>query len=221
MSPGWFRNFGGALSGDTATIGAGPFMRQMFGDTLYEAFREIKRTFDPYAFQSRQDRGRTAMTSKSAFRRGYTTPIPRPVRFTRNMGARRSGRNVGAAWAVPQETFGTMCPSYMATRKETDSITRAAPNVCAAGDGRSNRRRSGLWRRRVYKALDLCLECRACKAEWSGGCRTWRATKAISGDYYCGVMVLRGTRGWLATSPGRPAGQHVRADIQTGSRALR
>src|SRR5437764_4038620 len=40
--------FGGALSGEHGDgLVRSPFMRQMFGPILYEAFREIKRTFDP------------------------------------------------------------------------------------------------------------------------------------------------------------------------------
>src|SRR5207249_5333771 len=40
--------FGGALSGEHGDgFVRSPFMRQMFGPVLYEAFREVKRTFDP------------------------------------------------------------------------------------------------------------------------------------------------------------------------------
>ena len=40
--------FGGALSGEHGDgLVRSPFMKQMFGETLYEAFREVKRTADP------------------------------------------------------------------------------------------------------------------------------------------------------------------------------
>ena len=40
--------FGGALSGEHGDgLVRSPFMRKMFGPVLYDAFREIKRTFDP------------------------------------------------------------------------------------------------------------------------------------------------------------------------------
>ncbi len=46
--------FGGALSGEHGDgLVRSPFMRQMFGDTLYEAFREIKRTSIRTAFSIR------------------------------------------------------------------------------------------------------------------------------------------------------------------------
>src|SRR5262249_16419210 len=40
--------YGGALSGEHGDgYVRSPFMRKMFGDTIYEAFRDVKRTFDP------------------------------------------------------------------------------------------------------------------------------------------------------------------------------
>jgi Fe-S oxidoreductase len=58
---------------------------------------------------------------------------------------------------------GTMCPSYMATHDEQHT-TRGRANVLRlAMAGRLND--AGLDDRGVYDTLDLCLECRACKAE--------------------------------------------------------
>ncbi len=58
---------------------------------------------------------------------------------------------------------GTMCPSYMATKEEAD-VTRGRANVLRlAMNGRMGR---PWWDDPgVYDVLDLCLECRACKAE--------------------------------------------------------
>jgi hypothetical protein len=40
--------YGGALSAEHGDgMVRSPFMRKLFGDVLYEAFREVKRTFDP------------------------------------------------------------------------------------------------------------------------------------------------------------------------------
>jgi Fe-S oxidoreductase len=57
---------------------------------------------------------------------------------------------------------GTMCPSYMATRDE-DHSTRGRANVLR--DALNGRMSGGLTSREVYDVLDLCLECKACKAE--------------------------------------------------------
>src|SRR6204780_2619123 len=58
---------------------------------------------------------------------------------------------------------GTMCPSYMATREETHT-TRGRANVLRLAMG-GKLAAAGLDDRGVYDVLDLCLECRACKAE--------------------------------------------------------
>ena len=61
---------------------------------------------------------------------------------------------------------GTMCPSYMATRDEEHS-TRGRANVLRlAMAGRLGE--AGLGDEGVYEALDLCLECRACKSRVPG-----------------------------------------------------
>ena len=124
--------FGGALSGEHGDgLVRSPFMRKMFGDVLYEAFREIKRTFDPHGhFQSRQDRGRAAAHVESALRRRLRRRRIRTTLFDYSEyggmgGAVEMCSGVGAC---RKKLAGTMCPSYMATREETDT-TRGRANV--------------------------------------------------------------------------------------------
>jgi Fe-S oxidoreductase len=58
---------------------------------------------------------------------------------------------------------GTMCPSYMATLDEEHSTRGRANALRAVLSGKVPRGEfSG---RRLYEILDLCLECKACKAE--------------------------------------------------------
>ena len=124
--------FGGALSGEHGDgLVRSPFMRQMFGDTLYEAFREIKRTFDPLGhFQSRQDCRCAAAHRQSALRRGLSDAAIRDTFFDYSEygglgGAVEMCSGVGAC---RKKLAGTMCPSYMATREESAS-TRGRANV--------------------------------------------------------------------------------------------
>jgi Fe-S oxidoreductase len=58
---------------------------------------------------------------------------------------------------------GTMCPSYMATRDEEHSTRGRANALRAVLSGRVPA--SELTGRRLYEVMDLCLECKACKAE--------------------------------------------------------
>jgi Fe-S oxidoreductase len=56
-----------------------------------------------------------------------------------------------------------MCPSYMATRDEADTTRGRANALRLAISGRLDEK--GLGEDGVHQVLDLCLECRACKAE--------------------------------------------------------
>src|SRR6204780_3286077 len=77
---------------------------------------------------------------------------------------------------------GTMCPSYMATREETHT-TRGRANVLRLGMS-GKLASAGLGDHGVYKALDLCLECRACKAECPVGVDMARFKSEFLPDYY-------------------------------------
>ena len=57
-----------------------------------------------------------------------------------------------------------MCPSYMATRDEAHS-TRGRANILRLAMTGAARARPGLDDPGLHEALDLCLECRACKSE--------------------------------------------------------
>ena len=75
-----------------------------------------------------------------------------------------------------------MCPSYMATRDEADS-TRGRANVLRlAMAGRLGE--AGLGDDGVYEVLDLCLECRACKAECPVGVDMARFKSEFLADYW-------------------------------------
>jgi Fe-S oxidoreductase len=75
-----------------------------------------------------------------------------------------------------------MCPSYMATREEQHS-TRGRANVLRLTiAGRLGE--SGLGDRGVYESLDLCLECRACKAECPVGVDVARFKSEFLADYW-------------------------------------
>ncbi len=177
--------FGGALSGEHGDgLVRSPFMRQMFGPALYEAFREIKRTFDP---QGILNPGKIVdappLTANLRFGAGYQTPNP-PSWFDYSEfgglgGAVEMCSGVGAC---RKKLAGTMCPSYMATREESAS-TRGRANVLRlAMTGKLGE--AGLGDDGVYEVLDLCLECRACKAECPVGVDMARFKSEFLADYW-------------------------------------
>ena len=84
--------------------------------------------------------------------------------------------------ACRKKLSGTMCPSYMATREEADS-TRGRANVLRLAMSGQVDGESGLGDDGVYEALDLCLECRACKAECPVGVDMARFKSEFLADY--------------------------------------
>ena len=84
--------------------------------------------------------------------------------------------------ACRKKLDGTMCPSYMATREEKHS-TRGRANVLRlAMAGRLGE--SALGDDDVHDVLDLCLECRACKAECPVGVDVARFKSEFLADYW-------------------------------------
>src|SRR6185369_11705349 len=77
---------------------------------------------------------------------------------------------------------GTMCPSYMATLEEAHSTRGRANILRMAMAGRLGE--AGLGDEGVHKVLDLCLECRACKAECPVGVDVARFKSEFLADYH-------------------------------------
>ncbi|MDH4066328.1 MAG: FAD-binding oxidoreductase, partial [Acidobacteriota bacterium] len=177
--------FGGALSGEHGDgLVRGAFNEKMFGPALYEAFRTVKRTFDPQGlFNPGRIVDTPPITSHLRFGAGYQTPEPvtyfdyasfggfgRAVEMCSGVGACRKTRD------------GTMCPSFMATRDEAHS-TRGRANVLRlAMSGRMAE--AGLDDASVHEVLDLCLECRACKSECPVGVDVGRYKSEFLAGYW-------------------------------------
>ena len=158
--------FGGALSGEHGDgLVRSPFMRKMFGPRLYEAFREIKMAFDPRGvLNPGKIVDAPPMTENLRYGAGYVTPpFETYFDFSEYGGFGQAVEMCSGLGACRKKLAGTMCPSYMATKDEQHS-TRGRANVLrqamTGGLGEA-----GLLEKGVKQALDLCLECRACKAE--------------------------------------------------------
>ena len=123
--------FGGALSGEHGDgLVRSPFMRKMFGPVLYEAFRTIKRTFDPEGiFNPGKIVDSPPLTENLRFGAGYVSPNPRTFFDYSEYGGMGGAVEMCSGLGVCRKTLeGTMCPSYMATREETHT-TRGRANV--------------------------------------------------------------------------------------------
>ena len=159
--------YGGSLSGEhgDGLVRSG-FNRKMFGDQLYEAFRGVKSTFDP---QGIMNPGKIVdsqpMTDNLRYGANYHT-------LTRETGFayRTEGGSFASAiemcngqGACRKVIGGTMCPSYMVTRDEEHSTRGRANALRATISGALPP--GAITQKRMYEVMDLCLECKGCKAE--------------------------------------------------------
>jgi FAD/FMN-containing dehydrogenase/Fe-S oxidoreductase len=177
--------FGGALSGEHGDgLVRSPFMQKMFGPVIYEAFRTIKRTFDPQGiFNPGKIVDGPPITENLRLGAGYVSPNPLTYfDFSEYSGLGGAVEMCSGLGACRKKLEGTMCPSYMATKEESD-VTRGRANVLRLA--MNGRLKSGsLTDDAVYQVLDLCLECRACKAECPVGVDMARFKSEFLASYW-------------------------------------
>jgi FAD/FMN-containing dehydrogenase/Fe-S oxidoreductase len=177
--------FGGALAGEHGDgLVRSPFMRKMYGPVLYAAFREIKRTFDPHGILNP---GKIVdappLTSNLRYGTGYRTASPDTYFDYSPWGGMPGAVEMCSGLGVCRKTLeGTMCPSYMVTREEAHSTRGRANTLRLVMAGRLQE--SGLGDEGVREVLDLCLECRACKAECPVGVDVARFKSEFLADYW-------------------------------------
>ncbi|HKX17023.1 MAG TPA: FAD-binding and (Fe-S)-binding domain-containing protein, partial [bacterium] len=157
--------FGGALSGEHGDgLSRGEFVARMFGPGLYRAFREVKAAFDP---DWRMNPGKIvdAPPMTESLRYGpEAVPAPATVQdFSRDGGVRAAIEMCSGIGACRKPRAGTMCPSYMVTLEEADSTRGRANALRAAISGALPV--DALTSRELYDVMDLCIGCKACKAE--------------------------------------------------------
>ena len=177
--------FGGALSGEHGDgLVRGAFTEKMFGPVLYDAFRTVKRTFDPAGlFNPGKIVDTPPMTSNLRYGAGYETPNPATFfDYAEHGGLGRAVEMCSGLGACRKTLEGTMCPSYMATREEKHSTRGRANTLRLAMAGKLGD--AGLGDHDVHDVLDLCLECRACKAECPVGVDVARFKSEFLAGYW-------------------------------------
>jgi FAD/FMN-containing dehydrogenase/Fe-S oxidoreductase len=158
--------YGGALSGEHGDgLVRSPFQEKMFGPALYAAFREVKRAFDPRGLLNP---GKIVdappLAASLRYGPGYVTPeVPTTFDFAADGGVVRAAELCAGVGECRKARAGTMCPSYQATREEQHSTRGRANALRLALTGQLGL--TGLTDPAVHAALDLCLECKACKNE--------------------------------------------------------
>jgi FAD/FMN-containing dehydrogenase/Fe-S oxidoreductase len=158
--------FNGSMSGEHGDgLARSHFNAKLFGPALYDAFRQVKRAFDP---KNIMNPGKIvdapAMTESLKISPQYKTWEPRTtLDFAEQGGFARAVEMCSGMGECRKKLDGTMCPSYMGTLDEEHSTrgrANALRNVIAGLVPRED-----FTGKRLYTVMDLCLECKACKAE--------------------------------------------------------
>jgi FAD/FMN-containing dehydrogenase/Fe-S oxidoreductase len=158
--------YGGALSGEHGDgLVRSPFQEKMFGPALYRAFREIKQVFDPgNILNPGKIVDAPPLAANLRYSPAYVTPqVATTFDFTADGGLTRAAELCAGVGECRKRRDGIMCPSYQATRDEQHSTRGRANTLRLALTGQIGQ--SGLTDPVVREALDLCLECKACKSE--------------------------------------------------------
>jgi FAD/FMN-containing dehydrogenase/Fe-S oxidoreductase len=158
--------YGGALSGEHGDgLVRSPFQEKMFGPVLYQAFRDIKRTLDPLHLLN-PGKIVDAPPLTTSLRYGPAYPqmeVATTFDFSADGGVTGAAELCAGVGECRKLRSGVMCPSYRATREEQHSTRGRANTLRLALTGQLELR--GLNDPLVFEALELCLECKACKSE--------------------------------------------------------
>ncbi len=177
--------YGGALSGEHGDgLVRSPFQEKMYGSALYQAFRELKRAFDPHnLLNPGKIVDAPPLTTNLRYGPAYVTPsVATTFDFTADGGLLPAAELCAGVGACRKKSEGTMCPSFQATREEKDSTRGRANLLRMAITGQLGF--TGFTDPHVHEVLDLCLECKACKGECPTNVNMARLKAEFLHQYY-------------------------------------
>jgi Fe-S oxidoreductase len=158
--------FGGAMSAEHGDgLARSEWNEIFFGSQLYQAFHAVKRAFDP---QWMMNPGKIvdAPRMDENLRYGpsyHAISIPTHLNFSREGGFNQAVELCNGMAVCRKTIDGTMCPSFMVTREEEHSTRGRANALRAVLSGKLPPEE--FTSERMYEVLDLCIECKGCKAE--------------------------------------------------------
>jgi len=163
------KKFHGSLSGEHGDGRLrGEFLELMIGKQNYELIRQIKQTWDPNGIfnpnkivdtppmntQLRYEPGQKTREIETVFDFSHEQGIVRAAELCNGSGDCRKTHLAG----------GTMCPSYMATKNESET-TRARANMLRHVLTNPTNVDHPFDNEDLKQVMDLCLSCKGCKRE--------------------------------------------------------
>jgi FAD/FMN-containing dehydrogenase/Fe-S oxidoreductase len=161
--------FGGAMSGEHGDgLARSLWNRKLFGPEVYAALEVVKSAFDP---ENLFNPGKVVAEPDpgDSLRIGpdYHPHEPHPtlLDFSNQGGFAGAVEMCSGVGACRKTSSGTMCPSYMVTRDELHSTRGRANLLRLAMTGELSGQGDEFDNETLHEALDLCLQCKACKTE--------------------------------------------------------
>ncbi|MCL4867516.1 MAG: FAD-binding protein [Anaerolineae bacterium] len=172
------KNYGGALSSEHGDGRSRSWLNPtFFGPELYQLYQQVKRIFDP---DNRLNPGNIVQLAQVG-EADSTAPVPL-IHSLRVIPSPHPPTPLAAiavecngAGVCRKRASGTMCPSFMVTREEEHS-TRGRANLLrlflttggeavSSGQLAVSSLQSSVSSLSISQSLDLCISCKACKAE--------------------------------------------------------
>ena len=161
------KKYQGSITGEHGQgIARGEFSEYLFGPELMDAFRQVKRAFDP---DNRMNPGKVIDAPKMddadllRYSPAYEVmDVPTRLDWSADQGFAGAVEMCNGAGVCRKEGDGTMCPSYQATLDEAHSTRGRANALRAAISGKLP---GDLGNPALKEVFDLCLSCKACASE--------------------------------------------------------
>jgi FAD/FMN-containing dehydrogenase/Fe-S oxidoreductase len=162
------KKYDGSLSGEHGDGRLrGEFIPAMIGEHNYKLITDLKKTWDPdNIFNPGKIVDTPPMDTFLRFDKNQETKqFDTVLDFSETMGILRTAEqcNGSGDCRKTEVSGGTMCPSYMATRKEKET-TRARANILREMITRSDKP-NPFAHDEIKDVMDLCLGCKGCKSE--------------------------------------------------------
>jgi FAD/FMN-containing dehydrogenase/Fe-S oxidoreductase len=179
------RQYGGSWSGEHGDgLVRSSYNEKFFGTTLYNAFREVKRLFDP---ANLMNPGKIVEAEPMDHNLRYGTKytdeeVKTEFLYKRENSFRESVHMCTGVGECRKQLGGTMCPSFKATRDEEHSTRGRANALRLAMSGQLGK--DGLTSERLHQVMDLCISCKACKSECPSNVDMAKMKSDVAQMYY-------------------------------------
>ena len=185
--------FKGAMTGEHGDgLARSLYNRELFGPKLFAAFQDVKRLFDPLELLNP---GKVAATPSPIENLRYG-PSYRPfdvatfqdfskeerIAAAPGKGFLAAAEMCNGSGVCRKTHTGTMCPSFMVTHDEEHSTRGRANALRLALSGQMPE--GTLTSQRMYDVMDLCLQCKGCKAECPSNVDVAKLKVEFLGHYY-------------------------------------